>query len=539
MRVLNTAQMGAADQRTIDEIGIPSVVLMENAGRQVVAAMEQQLGPLAAQRAAVVCGKGNNGGDGFVVARVLEAKGVETRVYLLVPASDIQGDARVNLSALDAVGVPVVDVAEPDAWAAELSEITASDVVVDALFGTGLTRPVDGHWRTVVGDLNACGVPIVSVDLPSGLSADTARLIGETIDASLTVTLGAPKLPLLVPPAATQAGHVVVADIGIPDTVLETLDGPRVEVINSAWARGQVVPRSDDIHKGDCGRVLVVAGSTGKTGAAQLAALGALRSGAGLVTVATPRVCQSVVSTLMPEYMTVGLAHTADGVVSADAVETILAERCDVLAVGPGLGQSAGARAFVRALVDRTRMPLVLDADGLNAFADDAAGLVGRDGRDLVITPHPGEMARLMGTTVDHVQTHRVEVARELATTRALYVVLKGARTVVATPQGTVLINVTGNPGMATAGTGDVLAGVVAAWLARLLDAETACALGVFLHGLAGDLAAAEQSEVALIASDLADHLGPAVLALTSEDEPLLFPVSRLFDETVSPGSGQ
>ena len=202
---------------------------------------------------------------------------------------------------------------------------------------------------------------------------------------------------------------------------------------------------------------------------------------------------------------------------SAEAIDTVLAERCDVLAVGPGLGQGAGVRALVRAIVERATVSLVLDADGLNAFADDATGLVGRDGRDLIITPHPGEMARLIGTTIDHVQTHRVEVARELATTRELYVVLKGARTVVATPTGAVLINVTGNPGMATGGTGDVLAGVVAAWLAQLLDAEAACAVGVFLHGLAGDLAAAEQGEEGLIASDLANHLGPAVLALHEE----------------------
>ena len=221
----------------------------------------------------------------------------------------------------------------------------------------------------------------------------------------------------------------------------------------------------------------------------------------------------------MPEYMTLGLDDTADGTVSAEAVDTVLAARCDVLAVGPGLGQGAGVRSLVRALVERATVPLVLDADGLNAFADDPTGLVGREGRDLIITPHPGEMARLIDTTIEDVQTHRVDVARELAKTRELYVVLKGARTVVATPSGAVLINVTGNPGMATGGTGDVLAGVVAAWLAQLLDAEAACALGVLLHGLAGDLAAAEQGEEGLIASDLADHLGPAILDLTTDDE--------------------
>ena len=519
MRVLTTAQMREADRRTIDEVGIPSAVLMENAGRQVVAAMERYLPALGDLRVAVVCGKGSNGGDGFVVARVLEASGVHPQVYLAVLRAEVVGNARVNLSALEVIGVSVVEVAEPDAWAAHLTEIGACDVIVDALFGTGLTRPLEGHWRTVVGDLNASGVPIVSVDLPSGVSADSGRVIGETIDATLTVTLGAPKLPLVVPPAATQAGDVVVADIGIPGAVVDALDGPRVEVITHEWARDQVVPRPDDTHKGDCGRVLIVAGSTGKTGAARLAALGALRSGAGLVTVATPHVCQAVVSTLIPEYMTLGLDDTADGMVSAEAVDTVLSERCDVLAVGPGLGRGAGARALVRALVERATVPLVLDADGLNAFADDATGLVGRDGRDLIITPHPGEMARLIGATVEHVQTHRVEVARELAKTHSLYVVLKGARTVVATPAGAVLINVTGNPGMATAGTGDVLAGVVAAWLAQLIDAEAACALGVFLHALAGDLCAAELSEVGLIASDVADHLGPAVLALHGRSE--------------------
>ncbi len=518
MRVLTAAQMREADRRTIDDVGIPSAVLMENAGRQVVAAMAPLLEP-GDRRVAVVCGKGNNGGDGFVVARVLEAKGVESCVYLLAPTSEIEGDARANLLALDAVGVPVVDVSDPHAWTAHLAEIGACDVVVDALFGTGLTRPLKGHWRTVVCDLNASNVPIVAVDLPSGLSADTARVIGDAIDATLTVTLGGLKLPLVVTPAASQTGDVVVADIGIPDTVIRALDGPRLDIITREWARDLVVPRSDDLHKGECGRILIVAGSSGKTGAAALAALGALRSGAGLVTVATPRACQSVVSAMLPEYMTLGLDDTADGMVSADAVDAILAERCDVLAVGPGLGEGAGVRALVRALVERATMPLVLDADGLNAFADDADALVGRDGRDLVITPHPGEMARLIGVTVDHVQTHRVEVAREFAATRGLYVVLKGARSVVATPEGAVLINMTGNPGMATGGTGDVLTGVVAAWLAQVLDAQAACALGVCLHGLAGDLAAAEQGEVGLIASDVGDYLGAAVLNLMAEDQ--------------------
>ncbi len=517
MRVLTSAQMQAADRAAIETVGIPAAVLMENAGRQVVAAMEQHLPELYDQRVAVLCGKGNNGGDGFVVARVLAAAGADVSVYLTVPASAVTSDCRGNLTALHALGLPVTEVADPAAWAAALADIAGADLIVDALFGTGLTRPLDGHPAEVVRGLNATGVPIVSVDLPSGVSADTGAVIGETIEAVLTVTLGAPKVPLLVPPAATLAGNLVVADIGIPESVIEAVSGPRIEVITREWAREQIEPRPDELHKGECGRVTIVAGSIGRTGAAQLAALGALRSGAGLVTVATPRACQDVVSGLMPEYMTLGLESTPEGTLAASVADTVLDQRCDVLAIGPGLGQGPGVRQAVRALVDRSAVPLVLDADALNAFVDQPGALTGRDGRDLIITPHPGEMARLIGATVDHVQRHRVEVARDLATSQRLYVILKGSRTVVATPDGAVLINVTGNPGMATGGTGDVLTGVVAAWMAQLLDAEVACALAVCLHGMAGDLAAEAHGEVGMIASDLAHRLGAAVQRLTTD----------------------
>lgn len=514
MRVLNISQMRDADERAIREVGVPSDALMENAGRQVVAAMQRQWPTLNSCRVAVVGGKGNNGGDGFVVARVLAASGVEVCVYLLSPIGEIDGDAAAKLSELRSVDVPVHEVVEPEEWEGHLKAIAASDVIVDALFGTGLARPLEGRWRTVVVDLNRCGVPIVSIDVPSGLSADTASLSGESIDAKLTVALGAPKLPLLMSPAAARAGELVVADIGIPESVIDSVVGPRVEVITRAWARTLVVPRLADVHKGDCGRVVLVAGSTGKSGAACLAALGALRAGAGLVTVATPRSCQPIVSAWMPEYMTLGLDETIGGTVRGEAVEAILGESCDVLAVGPGLGRGPEVTDLVRTLVRDSQVPLVLDADALSAFADDAPELRGRDGRELVITPHAGEMARLVGTTVEQVQARRIEVAREFATTHQLFVVLKGARTVVATPAGAVWINLTGNPGMATGGTGDLLTGVVSAWMGQLLDAELACCLGVFLHGLAGDLAAARHGEVALVAGDVGDYLGPAVLNL-------------------------
>jgi ADP-dependent NAD(P)H-hydrate dehydratase / NAD(P)H-hydrate epimerase len=282
--------------------------------------------------------------------------------------------------------------------------------------------------------------------------------------------------------------------------------------------RELITPRTADSHKGDYGRVLVVAGSRGKTGAAHLAALGALRSGAGLVTIATPSSCLPIVAAMAPEYMTEALDERAgdDGGLDPENVERVLEMARDVIAIGPGLGQGASTRRFVKALVDRATTPLVVDADGLNAFSDDPDRLAGREGRDVIITPHPGEMARLVGMSTDEVQGSRLEIARNFAVAHHVYVVLKGHRTLIATPDEKVFINPTGNPGMATGGTGDVLTGMIAAWLAQLLDAEGACKLAVYLHGMAGDLSEADEGEVAMTAADVAGHLGDAILELTA-----------------------
>ena len=515
MRVLNAAQMREADRRTIEEIGIPSIVLMENAGRQVVAAMEAMHTDLLERQVAVLCGRGNNGGDGFVVARTLVQRGVDVSVFLMGRVADVRGDARTNLEILGRIGVTVVEVADAQAWELHFSEVSDCTLIVDAMFGTGLNAPLAGFIESVVTDVNASGIPVVSIDVPSGLSADTPDVPGPSIEAGLTVTLAAPKLPLVLPPAELRAGDIVIADIGIPAEVLDEVDGPRLDLLTRASMRELLPPRMPDTHKGDYGHVLIVAGSRGKTGAAHLAAVGALRSGAGLVTVATPARCLEVVAMMGPEYMTEGIDETADGL-DADAVERILEMARDVIAIGPGLGQQAGTRRFVTSLVDRATMPLVIDADGLNAFTGDPDRLSGRDGRVVIITPHPGEMARLVSMTTEEVQASRIEIARNFASAHHVYVVLKGHRTLIATPDEKVFINPTGNPGMATGGTGDVLTGMIAAWLAQLLDAEAACKLAVYLHGMAGDLAAADEGEAALTSADLAAHLGDAVMELSA-----------------------
>jgi hydroxyethylthiazole kinase-like uncharacterized protein yjeF len=516
MRILTSEQMRDADRRAIEEIGIPSIVLMENAGRQVVAAIEAMFADVAELHIAVLCGRGNNGGDGFVAARTLLQRGVEVSTFLVGDVSQVRGDARVNMEVLGHLGHTIVEINDPQAWELHFSEIRGCDMLVDALFGTGLSSPLSGLLETIVADINASDLPVVAIDIPSGLSADSADPIGPHIDATMTVTLGAPKLPLVLPSGEAHCGDVVIADIGIPEVAIEAVEGPYLELVTRDVVRPLVEPRPADSHKGDYGHVLVVAGGRGKSGAAHLSAMGALRSGAGLVTVATPASCQPIVAAMAPEYMTDPLEEGPDGGIAFDALEHVLTRQADVMAVGPGLGTAPGTVVFVRGLLERAGVPLVLDADALNAFADSPEMLVGPEGRDVIITPHPGELARLVGVTTADVQANRIRVAQDFAEAHQLYVVLKGHRTIAATPDGRVFVNPTGNPGMATGGMGDLLTGMIAAWLAQLLDAEAACKLAVYLHGLAGDLAEAARGEVALLPSDVLAQLGDAVLDLTA-----------------------
>jgi len=519
MRILNAAQMREADRFTIEEIGIPSLVLMENAGRQVVAAMEAAYESRLNGRVAVLCGRGNNGGDGFVVARTLLQRGIDAAVFVIGALADVRGDAKANLDILGRLGVTVVEINDEQSWELHFSEISQCTLIVDAIFGTGLKSALGGMMETIVADVNASTIPIVSIDLPSGLSADTPHVIGDCVDASMTVTLAAPKLPLVLPPGEEHAGDVVIADIGIPHEVIEGIEGQHIELLTPEQLRDVVEPRAADSHKGDFGRVTIVAGSRGKTGAAHLAAMGALRSGAGLVTVAAPASVLPIVASMAPEMLTEPLCESADGTVTGNAIDRLLELRHDVIACGPGLGRGPEVAEFVRALLDRAAVPVVLDADAITVLADDPGRLVGREERDVIITPHPGEMARLIGISIEDLQANRIDVATDFATTHRVYVVLKGHRTIIATPDGHVFINPTGNAGMATGGTGDVLTGMIAAWVAQLLDAEAACRLGVFLHGAAGDLAAAEEGQVGMVATDVIAHLGDALNRLCNPEK--------------------
>jgi NAD(P)H-hydrate epimerase len=518
--VLTAAEMREADRRTIQEAGVPGAVLMENAGAAVARAMRERW-PGAA-RIAVLCGKGNNGGDGFVVARhLLDRRPV---VLLIGEREDVAGDAREQLERLLAAGGAVRELADPAAWAALRDEVLAAELVVDALLGTGLRAAPSGVVGDVVRDLASVrggrGPRIVAVDMPSGLASDGGDVPWPCPVADLTVTFAAPKQGHVLPPASDQVGELLVADIGIPAGLLA---GTRLFLLEARDAAEAWPRRAPGSHKGRYGHLLVIAGSQGKSGAAALAATGALRAGVGLVTVATPAPALLAVASARAEAMSEPLAATAAGTIAAEALEPALslARERDAVALGPGLGRHEATRAFVRAFVRRCPVPLVVDADGLNALApgagaDAALGTLRREA-PTVVTPHPGEAARLLETTTPSLQGRRLEAARALASAAGCVVVLKGQRSVVADPDGRAAVNPTGNPGLATGGTGDVLTGVVGALLARGASAWSAASAAVYLHGLAGDLAARRLGQEGMIAGDVAEALPQAILALGRE----------------------
>jgi NAD(P)H-hydrate epimerase len=502
--LVGAAGMRALDRHTIETLGVPGELLMESAGRAVAEAVLALRAP--GSPVLVVCGPGNNGGDGLVAARHLHALGVPVRAALLAAETKLAPDAAANLARVRAAGVPLEGAG---------FGVPRGGVVVDALFGTGLARAVAGPTAAAIARLNeargACRV--VAVDLPSGLDADTGQPLGAAVHADVTVTLGLPKLGLALEPGRTLAGRVVVARIGIADTAPGA--GAAAELLTRAGAGRRLPARPAQGHKGSFGHVLVVAGSLGKSGAAALAVQGALRAGAGLVTAACPAGLQPILAVKCTEAMTAPVPDTEEHGFAAAGEEAILAlarER-DVVALGPGIGRAAETCALVRGLVKRLEKPLVLDADGLFALGADPGALKARRA-PTIVTPHPGEAGRLLGIGADAVNRDRPGAARRLAERTGSCVLLKGAASVVATAEGRVRINPTGGPALGTGGTGDVLTGVVAALLAQGLDGFEAAALGAFVHGLAGDRIAEGRGSAGLLAGELADELPPALEAL-------------------------
>ena len=495
MKVLTAAQMREVDRRTIG-MGIPGLVLMENAGQRVVELLAGKFAPLAAQRIAVLCGKGNNGGDGMVVARQLFTRfhPAALHVVLLAAPEELKGDAARNYQMLTVCGCPVERAIPAEARLATL--------VVDALLGTGLSGPATGAMLEAIRQINS-GFPlakVVAVDIPSGMPSDSGEPLGEQARADYTVTFTAPKPAQVLSPNCDAVGELRVEAIGSPPGIFDADDSITLSLVEPAQFRHLLAPRPRDSNKGLFGHVLVIAGSHGKTGAAAMSGMAALRAGAGLVTVASEESAIPVIAGHAAELMTEAL--------DPGRLDSI-AEKKDVIAIGPGLGSRPETVAMVRRAVADFRQPMVVDADALNALA--GAQWSG-GGRLRVLTPHPGEMARLTGKKIPEIQADRLAAARGLATARQVCLVLKGERTLIAFPDGRVWINPTGSPAMATGGTGDILTGLIVGFLGQFpKETDMAVAAAVYLHGLAGQLGAAALTEQCLVATDLLRYLPAAM----------------------------
>jgi NAD(P)H-hydrate epimerase len=512
MRPVFTAnEMRQLDARAIASLGIPGATLMENAGRGAARAIGQFLGRRRrGARVEIVCGKGGNGGDGFVVARWLARAGARPTVWLTSLASDIGGDAAGKLADLRRAGIRPRLVEDESAMAARLRK---AEVIVDALLGTGARGVPSGSTKRMIELINASGRPVVALDVPSGTSADGDAPPGAAIRATLTLTFAGLKRGLLMGPSAERAGRVLVIPIGIPEA--EVARGITTHVMESHDAAALFPTRPRGAHKGTYGHLFVVGGSRGKTGAVALAARAAMRTGAGLVTVGTPASQQPIVASLLLESMSEALAETRSGTIAEHATEAILllAASRDAVALGPGLGLEPETQETARRLVSDLPQPTVVDADALSALAGHLDLLARRRGLRC-LTPHPGEMARMLGSTVAEVERDRIGCVREFVRAHGVHLVLKGATSVVGDPDGHIVLNPTGNPGMASGGMGDVLTGMVGALLARHPEPGAALRAAVYLHGLAGDMAAATMGQESLIAGDLIDALPRAFHAL-------------------------
>ena len=505
MRLVKASEIQEMDRLTIQEMGIPGIVLMENAARGAAGIFLDHFEPPEKSHVVVLCGPGNNGGDGYVVARTLHEKGLKTTVLVLAPPSKVKGDAATNLEIIRRIDLEILECPGLDEWTGYRPLIESCDFIIDGLLGTGLNAPVRGFYGTVIDDVNASGGPVTAIDIPSGLNADTGQIMGKAIRAALTVTFGFPKVGQLMFPGAAYVGRLTNVQIGIPKVVADRVPG-HYHLVEPAHFTPLLRFERQDIHKGDRGHLLVLSGSTGKTGAATLAALGALRTGAGLVTVGVPASLNPVLENKLTEAMTFPLPETGDGSLSLEAEKEILRlmEGKTAVALGPGLSTHAETTALVKRIVAQCRLPIVIDADGLTALSGETELLADRKA-GTVLTPHPGEMSRLSGIKTTEVQSDRLGTALRFVERHGCFLVLKGARTLIVEPGGRVSVNPTGNPALSSGGSGDVLTGLIGGFLARGWPMAKSAVGAVYLHGLAADFLAEDMGQAGMLAGELLD----------------------------------
>lgn len=522
MKLVTAQEMKEVDRIAIEKYGILSLQLMEKAGAGVAKVAAKMLADPKGKNVFIFCGKGNNGGDGFVAARYLAQKKVKVKIFLLGEKSEPKGDTQVNLKKALKMKLPIVEISD----AKKIPEKFECDLIIDAIFGTGFKGEVCGLEKEAIKKINESKIPVLAVDIPSGLDADSGKVQSICVRADQTATMGLPKIPQVFYPGKDFCGELTVVDIGIPDAVVQSLKS-NLNLITEDEVKKFLPQRPGDVHKGDCGKVFILAGSTGLTGAACLASLSALRIGAGLVTLGVPETLNPIFEIKLTEVIIRPLPDVGKkGALALRGLGGITPhlENSDCLAIGPGLGQHFETLELVRRLVTgRVNKPLVLDADGLNAFAKDSSPLKNLP-YPLIATPHIGELSRLINLPIEEIVKDRVNISRRVAQEYKLVLVLKGAPTLVAEPSGEVYVNSTGNPGMATAGSGDVLTGMIAGLLGQKLKLEkdkplTKNALesalaGVYLHGLGGDLAKKEKTEYGLIAGDILEEIPEALKSI-------------------------
>jgi NAD(P)H-hydrate epimerase len=526
MKILTAAQMQEIDRLTTERCGVPSLTLMENAGFHLYLALVDMLEELEEVRIAIVCGKGNNGGDGFVLARQLFQRGILPDVFLLARQGDVSGDAAVNLRALTKSRYPVIEVDSAAAWKKVVPSLVSYDVIVDAILGTGISQPLRGLYSRVVGDINESDVAVLSVDIPSGMFSDSLESADQTIWAERTVTFTAPKPAQILSADQDTVGELHIVPIGTPSWLL---DKPQyyMNLLTPQRMADSLFPRALDSHKGTYGHVAMIAASRGKSGAAGLGSIAALRSGSGLVTSFVPETVQPTVASYDTEIMTEGFPATDAGSFSRQAVQSVLEllKTKDAAGIGPGLTTHPETVEFVRSLLRSAPVPLVVDADALNAFQGSAEALTNENEQPLILTPHPGEFSRLIGIQTKEILKNQVKISREFTEKHSVWLVLKTFRTLIVTPTGEVFVSPLGNPGMATAGMGDVLTGVLTSMVGQFSaqqrtepgEVTQALCLGVYLHGLAGDIAAEAAGWESLLAGDVIDCLADAFQLLEEE----------------------
>jgi len=515
MYLVTANEMQKMDRLTIESFGLPGRILMENAGRGATQFFLEKFKGAENKKIGVIAGRGNNGGDGFVIARYLAQKGISVTVYLLSEHQKVSGDAAANLRLLSPLKIPVIEMPDIKSFSAHETAMRHEAIWIDAILGTGLRSDVKGFFKNVIDFINRLNKPVFAVDIPSGLNSDTGQPCGACVRADATATFAFAKPGHFLFPGADYTGNLEIIDIGVPPHIANDV-GPLQYLLTPDLIRTVFNPRPSNAHKGHTGHLLVIAGSTGKTGAAAMTATSAMRSGAGLVTLGIPASLNPILEAQVIETMTEPLPETVKGILDETSVNRIMDLLSDkkCLAIGPGIGTAPETQKLFKHLLQENTKPVVIDADGLNILAGHIEILKDLD-TPVVLTPHPGEMARLISTTSADVQKDRIKCARDFAEKFNVHVVLKGARTVVAHPDGRVFINPTGNPGMASGGMGDVLTGVIAGFIAQGHPPELAAHAGVYLHGAAADSLAKNKGPFGYLATDVMNALPQAIKTLS------------------------